>query len=248
MLATQLKYDLIMFSRELFYLVFTIFVPPATYIFMGQLFGEHTYAGNLSYAQTYTPSFILLITFTVIFFAFGFDQVTQRTTGVEKRISLSPVSKSTLLLSSIIRSTIITSFGYGFILIIGMLMYDLEFQLLSFLIAYGFFILLNAVLLTIASAIYSFFQNINSALVFSIVIFQVVIFTGGFAMPISMMPKFIQVIADFNPMYHMNNLFIAVWNGQLTFDNTVLLSIGYMVVLVIVALTILLVQNKRKIG
>ncbi|MFJ7973137.1 ABC transporter permease [Psychrobacillus sp. NPDC096389] len=248
MLATQLKYDLIMFSRELFYLVFTIFVPPATYIFMGQLFGEHTYAGNLSYAQTYTPSFILLITFTVIFFAFGFDQVTQRTTGVEKRISLSPVSKSTLLLSSIIRSTIITSFGYGFILIIGMLMYDLEFQLLSFLTAYGFFILLNAVLLTIASAIYSFFQNMNSALVFSIVIFQVVIFTGGFAMPISMMPKFIQVIADFNPMYHMNNLFIAVWNGQLTFDNTVLLSIGYMVVLVIVALIILLVQNKRKIG
>lgn len=248
MLATQLKYDLIMFSRELFYLVFTIFVPPATYIFMGQLFGEHTYAGNLSYAQTYTPSFILLITFTVIFFAFGFDQVTQRTTGVEKRISLSPVSKSTLLLSSIIRSTIITSFGYGFILIIGMLMYDLEFQLLSFLIAYGFFILLNAVLLIIASAIYSFFQNMNSALVFSIVIFQVVIFTGGFAMPISMMPKFIQVIADFNPLYHMNNLFIAVWNGQLTFDNTVLLSIGYMVVLVIVALTILLVQNKRKIG
>ena len=248
MLATQLKYDLIMFSRELFYLVFTIFVPPATYIFMGQLFGEHTYAGNLSYAQTYTPSFILLITFTVIFFAFGFDQVTQRTTGVEKRISISPVSKSTLLLSSIIRSTIITSFGYGFILIIGILMYDLDFQLLSFLTSYGFFILLNAVLLTIASAIYSFFQNMNSALVFSIVIFQVVIFTGGFAMPISMMPKFIQVIADFNPMYHMNNLFIAVWNGQLTFDNTVLLSIGYMVVLVIVALVILLVQNKRKIG
>lgn len=248
MLATQLKYDLIMFSRELFYLVFTIFVPPATYIFMGQLYGEQTYAGNLSYAQKYTPSFILLITFTVVFFAFGFDQVTQRTTGVEKRISLSPVSKNTLLLSSIIRSTIITSFGYGFIFIIGILMYDLEFQLISFLTSYVFFILLNAVLLTIASAIYSFFQNMNSALVFSIVIFQVVIFTGGFAMPISMMPKFIQVIADFNPMYHMNNLFIAVWNGQLTLEYNALLSIGYIGVLVIVALVILRIQNKRKIG
>ena len=86
MLATQLKYDLLMFSRELFYLVFTVLVPPATYIFMGQLFGEQTYAGNLSYVQTYTPSFILVITFTVVFFAFGFDQVTHRTTGVEKRI------------------------------------------------------------------------------------------------------------------------------------------------------------------
>ena len=60
MLATQLKYDLLMFSRELFYLVFTIVVPPVTYIFMGQLFGDQTYAGNLSYAQTYTPSLFYL--------------------------------------------------------------------------------------------------------------------------------------------------------------------------------------------
>ncbi|SES36924.1 ABC transporter permease [Psychrobacillus sp. OK032] len=248
MLVTQLKYDLLMFSRELFYLVFTIFVPPATYVFMGQLFGEQTYAGNLSYVQTYTPSFILVITFTVVFFAFGFDQVTHRTTGVEKRIYLSPVSKNTLLLSSIIRSIIITSLGFGFISIIGLLMYDLEFQLLGLITSYGFFILLNAALLVIASAIYSFFKNMNSALVFSIVIFQVVIFTGGFAMPISMMPKFIQVIADFNPMYHMNNLFIAVWNGQLTFDNNVFLSIGYIGALVAIALVTLRIQNKRKIG
>jgi len=247
MLATQLKYDLLMFSRELFYLVFTIVVPPVTYIFMGQLFGDQTYAGNLSYAQTYTPSYILLITFTTVFFAFGFDQVTHRTTGVEKRIRLSPVSKNTLLLSSIIRSVIITSFGYVFVFTIGMLMYDLQFHVLNFIMAYGFFIALNAVLLVIASAIYSFFNEMKSALVFSIVIFQVVIFTGGFALPINRMPKFIQVIAEFNPLYHMNNLFIAVWNEQLTFDNSTLISFGYIACLVIVAFLVLRSSNKRRI-
>ena len=46
-------------------------------------------------------------------------------------------------------------------------------------------------------------------------------------MPIDMMPKFVQVIANLNPLYHMNNLFIAVWNGQLTFDTSTLISIGY---------------------
>ncbi|MCZ2259313.1 ABC transporter permease [Sporosarcina sp. G11-34] len=247
MLATQLKYDLLMFSRELFYLIFTIVIPPATYIFMGRLFGDHTYAGNLDYAQTYTPSFILLITFTTVFFAFGFDQVTHRSTGVEKRISLSPVSKNTLLLSSIIRSTIITSFGYLFIYGIGIAIYDLQFQALNFLSSYGFFIILNAVLLVIASAIYSFFNEMKSALVFSIVIFQVVIFTGGFALPVNMMPKFLQVIAEFNPLYHMNNLFIAVWNDQLTFSNSTLISITYISCLVIVALFILRFSYKRRI-
>lgn len=247
MLATQLKYDLLMFSRELFYLVFTIIVPPVTYIFMGQLFGDQTYGGNLSYAQTYTPSFILLITFSVVFFAFGFDQVTHRTTGVEKRISLSPVSKNTLLLSSIIRSVIITSLGYALIYIIGLLIYDLQFNLFNVLTSYAFFILLNAVLLLLASAIYSFFNNMNSALVFSIVIFQIVIFTGGFAIPVAMMPKFVQVIAEINPLYHMNNMFIAVWNGQLSMNNSTFLSIGYIIVLVIASFIIIRFMNKRKI-
>ena len=37
-------------------------------------------------------------------------------------------------------------------------------------------------------------------------------------MPIGMMPKFVQIIANFNPLYHMNQLFIAVWNGQLEWN------------------------------
>ena len=248
MLLTQLKYDLLMFSRELFYLVFTILVPPVTYLFMGQLFGDQTYSGNLNYAETYTPSFILVITFTVVFFAFGFDQVMQRTTGVEKRISISPVSKSMLLLSSIIRAIIMTSFGFILISIIGFLLYDLEIRFWSILLSYGFFIILNAVMLILASAIYSFFQRMNSALVFSIVIFQVIIFTGGLALPIKVMPNFIQVIAKFNPLYHMNNLFIAVWNGHFTMDSQTVFSVGYLAVLVLVAFICIRIQHKRKIG
>jgi ABC-2 type transport system permease protein len=215
---------------------------------MGQLFGAQTYANNLSYAQTYTPSFILLITFLVVFFAFGFDQVTHRSTGVDKRILLSPVPKNILLLSSIFRAVIITSFGYSLIFIIGMLIYDLQFHWLKVLSSYGFFILLNAILLVIASVIYSFFKNMNSALVFSIVIFQIVMFTGGFAIPIDMMPKSVQAIANINPLYHMNNMFIAVWNGQLSFNNNTLTSICYIGVIVLVSFIILRIQNKRIMG
>lgn len=246
MLATQLKYDLLMFSRELFYMIFTIIIPPVTYLFMGQLFGDQTYTGNLSYAETYTPSFILLITFGVIFFAFGFEQVMNRTTGVEKRISLSPVPKNMLLLSGVLKSIIITSIGFFLVYIMGILVYHLSFEPLRFLSAYGFFIILNAVLLVMSSAIYSLFKSMNAALVFSIVIFQVVMLTGGFTMPISMMPKFVQIIADLNPLYHMNNLFISIWNGQLNFENQTLLSISYITGLVLIALIVIRFSNKRR--
>ena len=247
MLATQLKYDLLMFSREIFYLVFAIVIPPITYIFMGQLYGEMTYDHGLNYAQSYTPSFILLITFTVVFFAFGFDQVTHRTTGVEKRIRLSPVPKNILLTSSILRAIIITTIGYLMIFGIGLVMYDLSFDLMNVLTSYGFFILMNVALLIMASAIYSFFKNMNSALVFSIVIMQVVIFTGGFAQPINLMPKFVQVIAELNPLYHMNNMFKAVWNGQLSLSNEALISLSYIGGVLIVSILLIRFMHKRKI-
>lgn len=246
MLATQLKYDLLMFTREIFYMVFTIIVPPVTYLFMGQLFGDVTYAGNLNYAETYTPSFILLITFGVVFFAFGFDQVMNRTTGVEKRISLSPVPKRTLLFSNILKSIIITSLGYFLVFFIGLIAYDLSFQPLNFILAFGMFMLLNAALLIISSAIYSLFTSMNAALVFSIVIFQIVMFTGGFTMPISMMPKFVQIISDFNPVYHMNQLFIAVWNGQLEWNVETLQSIGYIVLITAISLVVLRFGNRLR--
>ena len=247
MLSTQLKYDLLMFSREVFYMFFTIIIPPVTYIFMGQLYGEMTYDHGLNYAQSYTPSFILLITFTVIFFAFGFDQVNHRITGVEKRIRLSPVPKNILLASSILRAIIITTLGYLMILSIGLVMYDLSFVLLDMFSSYAFFIAMNIVLLIMASAIYSLFDNINSALVFSIVIMQIVIFTGGFAQPINLMPNFIQVSAKLNPLYHMNNMFIDVWNGQLSLTIETILAGSYIGVLLFVSVLIIRFMHRRKI-
>lgn len=247
MLATQLKYDLLMFSRELFYLVFSIIIPPVTYLLMGQLFGDNTYAGDLTYAQMYTPSFIMLITFSVIFFAFGFDQVMNRTTGVEKRISISPVPKRILLISSILKSIIITSFGYMFIQVIGLVAYNLQFNLTSFFSSYVFFIILNAILLVISSAIYSLFNDMKTALVFSILIFQVVMFTGDFSLPVSQMPKFIQIIANLNPIYHMNHLFIDIWNEQLHLNNNTLLSMGYILIVLVVSLIIIQLSARKKV-
>ncbi|MET3574193.1 ABC transporter permease [Bhargavaea ullalensis] len=244
MLTTQLKYDLVMFFREIFYLIFTIVIPPVTYLFMGQLFGGATYGDNLNYVQFYTPSFIILITFSVVFFAFGFDQVMNRSMGIEKRISISPVDMRTLLFSNIIKSVIITTLGFMTITFIGITVYSLEIGFADFLKSYGVFILINAALLTVSSAIYSFFKEMKSALVFSIVLFQVVLFTADFTVPVDGMPKFIQVIANLNPLYHINHLFIDVWNGMFSLNGETAISLGYIAALVFISM--LLVTRKAK--
>ncbi|WP_050180353.1 ABC transporter permease [Domibacillus robiginosus] len=246
MIAVQLKYDLLMFSREIFYVVFSLLVPPATYIFLGQLFSDSTYPG-LSYADMATPSFVLLIAFSVVFFAFGFDQVANRAEGVEKRILLSPVSAEILLLSGILKSIIITSFGFVLIHGIGFWLYDLSLRPVQLLTAYGLFLVFNTVLMTVASAIYSFFTKMKSALVFSIIIFQIVLVTADFSFPVNQMPEFVQTAAQLNPMYHMNHLFIDVWNNQLIWNSGTWISISYLIVLVFIACVILFLQPKKSV-
>lgn len=244
MLGIQLKYDLLMFTRELFYLFFIVIVPPSTYVCMGQLYGDFTYEGNLSYAQIYTPSFIMLMTFGVIFFAFGFEQVMNRATGVHKRIELTPVPQRILLLSSIIKSIILTSCGFFLIYLIGVFVYEVRFQAWAFLTSLAFFIFINVALLIMASALFSFFRSMNSALIFTIILFQIVMVTGGFAIPIEMMPQFVKALATINPIYHLNQLFISAWNGKLQFDQTTIVSFSYIMVILLIAFFILRIKRK----
>ncbi|WP_142415623.1 ABC transporter permease [Hathewaya massiliensis] len=245
MLLTQLKYDLKMFFRELFYLVFTVIMPPASYIFMGQLFGSQSY-GKFNYAQFYTPSFIILITFSVVFFAFGFDNVMNRSSGIEKRISISPINMRIIVVSNILKSVIITSLGFLSILTLGIFVYDLKLAALQLLLSYGFFIIINITLLILSLACYSFFNEMKSALVFSIIAFQVVMFTGDFSVPVAQAPKFVQYIAHANPVYHLNHLFINIWNNAFEFNRGNLISIGYVAIVVLVSLIVFLLSSTRK--
>ena len=245
MLIIQLKYDLKMFFRELFYLVFTVIMPPVSYLFMGQLFRNQSY-GEFNYAQFYTPSFIMLITFSVVFFAFGFDNVVNRESGIEKRISISPINIKILIVSNILKSIIITSLGFISILILGILVYDLKLNVAQVFFSYGFFIIINITLLVFSLACYSFFNDMKSALVFSIVTFQVVMFTGDFSIPVAKSPKFVQYMANVNPVYHLNHLFINVWNNAFEFNRTTLISIGYIAIVVLISLVVFSFNSTRR--
>ncbi len=246
MLLTQIKYDLKMFFRELFYLVFTVFVPPVTYILMGQMFSNATYSGGMNYVQVYTPSFIVLISFSVVFFAFGFDQVMNRAAGIEKRLFITPITDKILLMSSIAKSFIIATAGFFLITLIGLLVYDLKLSIVNFLVSYLSLLLINAVMLVYSHAIYSNFKEVKTALIISIVLFQIVMFTGGFSVPVESLPKFIQYVSYANPFYHLNNIYISVWNQSFELNQDMLISVGYASALLIISLVVIKLNNKKE--
>ncbi|ACA41483.1 ABC transporter permease [Lysinibacillus sp. fkY74-1] len=246
MLLTQIKYDLKMFFRELFYLVFTVVVPPVTYILMGQMFSNATYSGGMNYVQMYTPSFIVLISFSVVFFAFGFDQVMNRAAGIEKRLFITPITDKILLMSSIAKSFIIATAGFFLITLIGLLVYDLQLSIVNFLVSYLSLLLINAVMLVYSHAIYSNFKEVKTALILSIVLFQIVMFTGGFSVPVESLPNFVKYVSYVNPFYHLNNIYISIWNETFEFNQDMLISIGYTSALLIISLVVIKFNNKKE--
>lgn len=246
MLLTQIKYDLKMFFRELFYLVFTVVVPPVTYILMGQMFSKETYSGGMNYVQMYTPSFIVLISFSVVFFAFGFDQVMNRAAGIEKRLFITPITDKVLLLSSIAKSFIIASAGFFLITLIGILVYDLRLSFVGFLVSYFSLLIVNAFMLDYSHPIYSNFKEVKTALVVSIVLFQVVMFTGGFSVPVESLPNFVRYVAYVNPIYHLNKIYVSIWNQTFDFTQATFISVGYVVSLLIISLLVIRFNKKKE--
>lgn len=245
MLMTQLKMDLKMFFREAFYVV-SIIIPPLSYLLMGQMFGDMTYAGGLSYAQLYTPTFIVLVSFTTILFSVGFDQVMNRSNGTEKRVQLSPVSSSLLLLSSILKAVVITGLGFIFITVLGIVVYDLQITAGQLLLSFIGLILVDAIMLVLVFALYSVFKSEKSALGTTIVLFQVVLLTGGFTIPLVVAPKVLQIIGSVNPMNYVNQLYTNIWNGTLAFNNEQLTGWLYLTILSVLAYGFIIFQGKRK--
>ncbi|MHC9532744.1 ABC transporter permease [Dellaglioa sp. L3N] len=246
MLLTQIKYDLKMFFRELFYLVFTVVVPPVTYILMGQMFSDATYDGGMNYVQMYTPSFIVLISFSVVFFAFGFDQVMNRAAGIEKRIFITPITDKVLLLSSIAKSFIIASAGFFLITIIGIFFYNLQLSIVNFLVSYFSLLVVNVFMLVYSHAIYSNFKEVKTALVISIILFQIVMFTGGFSVPVESLPNFVRYVSYANPIYHLNKVYVSIWNQTFQFNQDTVVSIAYAMTLLAISLVIIKLNNKKE--
>ncbi|MFS7238441.1 ABC transporter permease [Carnobacterium divergens] len=95
-------------------------------------------------------------------------------------------------------------------------------------------------------AIYSNFKEVKTALVVSIVLFQVVMFTGGFSVPVESLPNFVRYVAYVNPIYHLNKIYVSIWNQTFDFTQATFISVGYVVSLLIISLLVIRFNKKKE--
>jgi len=113
--------------------------------------------------------------------------------------------------------------------------------LLIFLISYLFIIFALLVIGLVSSNV---FKSVAQATPFIVLTFFSTVFLSNVFTPIERIPHIMYPVVYANPMYHMNQLLVCVWNGRLN-DPSLLLSITYLI-MIIVCCVLLIYRNEVK--
>jgi ABC-2 type transport system permease protein len=246
MLWKQTKYSILAYFREVIYPLVGLGVPVICYIVLGIMFDEVIQAGRLAYYASYTPSFIVLLLFGVAFISFGCDLTWRRQLRLNRQVVAAGGSVQTEVLARLIRTLVVVTAGFVLLLILAFLQGRVVLSIGHFLGMVGLTLLCSGVLMVYAGALYRFFKRVRTSVIVSVVLYLFVLFIGGFIMPLSLLPAFLVRIAYVNPLYHLNVIYTACWNGTFVFSN-LLGSAIYLLVLAVVAVGVILGEmNWRK--
>lgn len=228
----QFWYDLVIFFREPFFALPILLLPGVFFIvYAGSM--AKSYENIDGFAQ-YIPMYMILISFLTVFFNIGTQYVTDKQSGIFKRLLLSPISLFNLVLTYSLRGILISVLGYFEMLAIAVFVFKIPLGENMFMFFMAFLVVVMIMML-LSLTLHGFFKNSRQVMPFTIIGFQYVLFASGMVMPVENMPKIMQYLVYINPVYHMNQVLIRVWyQAEQEMINIVALLIWVFICLVLI--------------
>jgi len=204
----QFWYDLVIFFREPFFALPILLLPGLFFVI---------YAGSMAKSSSsmegfaqYIPMYMILISFLTVFFNIGTQYVTDKQSGIFKRLLLSPISLFNLVLTYSLRGILISVLGFFEMIIIAVFVFQIPLSenMVMFFLA---FLAVVVIMMLLSLTLHGFFKNSRQVMPFTILGFQYVLFASGMILPVENMPTVLQYVVYVNPVYHMNKVLIRVW-------------------------------------
>ena len=232
----QFKYDLIIFFREPFFALPILLLPGLFFVvYAGSMANSYD---NIDIFAQYIPMYMILISFLTVFFNIGTQYVTDKESGIFKRLLLSPISIYNLVLTYALRGLVISILG--FFEMIGIAVFVFKIPLSDHMVVYFFtYIVIVMIMMLISLSLHGFFNNARQVMPFTIIGFQYVLFASGMIMPVENMPVVLRYLVYVNPVYHMNLILIRVWFGM----EQKMVNIAALAACVIICFVLLRVQK-----
>ena len=156
--------------------------------------------------------YMLLISFLTVFFNIGTQYVTDKQSGIFKRLLLSPISLFNVVLTYSLRGLLISVLGFFEMIAIAVFVFKIPMS--SHMVLFFFAFLVTVIIMMLLSlTLHGFFKNSRQVMPFTIIGFQYVLFASGLIMPVEKMPVVLRWLIYINPVYHMNQILVRVWFG-----------------------------------
>ena len=207
----QFWVDLLIFFREPFFALPILFLPGLFFIVYAGAMAKN--AASLEGFGQFIPIYMILVVFLTVFFNIGMQYVTDKQNGIFKRLLLSPIRLSNLVLTYALKGMLISVLGFFEMVAIAALVFHIP---LSDHMAMVFlaFLIIAAIMMLISLSLHGFFKNTRQQMPVAIIGFQYVLFASGMFLPVEQMPKILQYLIYVNPVYHMNLVLLRVWFGK----------------------------------
>lgn len=207
----QVWVDLLIFFREPFFALPILFLPGLFFVVYAGAMAKS--AASMEGFGQYIPIYMVLVVFLTVFFNIGMQYVTDKQSGIFKRLLLSPIRLSNLVLTYAIKGMLISVLGFIEMTAIAALVFriPLSEHMPAVFLA---FVIIAAVMMLISLSLHGFFKNTRQQMPVAIIGFQYVLFASGMILPVEQMPKILQYLVYINPVYHMNLVLLRVWFGR----------------------------------
>lgn len=226
----QFWYDLVIFFREPFFALPILLLPGVFFIVYAGSFAKNQ--SDISSFAQYIPMYMILICFLTVFFNIGTQYVTDKQSGIVKRILLSPISLFNLVLTYSLRGLFVSILGFFEMIAIAVFVFNIPLGENMFLFFLSF-IAVVMIMMLLSLTLHGFFKNSRQAMPFTIIGFQYVLFASGMIIPVKNMGKLMQVLVYINPVYHMNQVLINVWFMQQPKFVNILALVGWVLVCIV---------------
>ncbi|MGX7150823.1 ABC transporter permease [Enterococcus ureasiticus] len=209
----QLKVEFKIYLRQPFYLLFSLVMPVASFLFFGSLYSSQDY-GAADFFSMYIPGFCMLVLFSTSVFNVGNQVISDKEKGIYNRILTTPISLTRFIGVILSKAFMLAFLGFVLILLVAHFSFSIPIGLdrLGFVAMYTLFILYS---LSLGVGIAFLVNKLNTYSIAMMTAFFPMFMLSDASIPLMSLPEWAQKAAQFNPLYHANLILRTFWASNM---------------------------------
>lgn len=229
----QCKVEIIRILRNRYFVFWSLVMPILFYYIFTNV--VNTNAPNKAEWQAhYLMSMTVFSVMGSSMMTLGIRMVQERSQGWSRFIRITPLSDTVYFAAQMIGQSVIHLLSITIIFLAGAIINDVSLTAFEW-IASGLWILLGSLPFLAIGTLIGMMKKVETAAGISNVIYMVLAVAGGLWMPIEIMPKVMQTIAQWLPSYHFGSGAWEIVRGSMPNWKNILILLSYLAVFLLLS-------------